>query len=132
MIVRKWYNLLMLERLIIGCCLIFMLDINLQAIFTIAIFLLFIILTAIFKPYVSRSQNIRFITNMAIAIIIQAIYLVYRMQPLQNKAKSSIWTIMPIIVCVLLLICIIYNAIFLILSIYNFCVNKSGKKLTKK
>lgn len=109
-----------------------MLDINLQAILTIIIFVLFITLTIIFKPYTSQYQNYRFIANMTIAIIIQTIYMVYRMQPLQNKAKSTIWNVMPFIVCALLLICIIYNAIFLIHSFYNFCIKKSTKKLSEK
>lgn len=103
-----------------------------QAILTILVFSLFIALTVIFKPYASQYQNARFIANMAIAIIAQAIYMVYRMQPSQNKAKSAIWNVMPVIVCVLLLICIIYNSVFLIHSFYNFCVKKSTTKLSKK
>lgn len=61
-------------------------------------------------------HNIRFITNMVICITIQAIYLAYKLNPVSNQ---TIWFVLPIIICVLLLICIAYSATIIAYEFYQ-------------
>ena len=78
---QKWYSLLMIERLVVGSCLVFMIDFNLIVLLPISLFVLFAIVAVIFKPYFKLNQTIRFVSNMAIAVVIEIIYLAYRLTP---------------------------------------------------
>ena len=78
---QKWYSLLMIERLVVGSCLVFMIYSSISALLPILVFLLFGIVAVIFKPYFKLNQTIRFVSNMAIAIVIEIIYLTYRLNP---------------------------------------------------
>ena len=71
----------MIERLVVGSCLVFMIYSSISALLPILVFLLFGIVAVIFKPYFKLNQTIRFVINMAIAIVIEIIYLAYRLTP---------------------------------------------------
>lgn len=71
----------MIERLVVGSCLVFMIDFNLIVLLPISLFVLFAIVAVIFKPYFKLNQTIRFVSNMTIAIVIEIIYLAYRLTP---------------------------------------------------
>ena len=71
----------MIERLVVGSCLVFMIYTSISALLPIIVFLLFGIVAVIFKPYSKLNQTIRFVIKMAIAIVIEIIYLAYRLTP---------------------------------------------------
>ena len=110
----KWYNILMVERILVGTCLVFLLSIELSPLVTIAVFLLLGAYTVVRRPYLKTMHNVRFACNMLICIAIQAIYLSYKKASLNDQNKLSVWLTMPIIVCILLIVCIIYNVAILI------------------
>lgn len=57
---------------------------------------------------------------MIISDIVLAIYLVYRMSSDEQKHKSTMFFYLPLVVCALLIICVIYNSITIIYEIYKF------------
>ncbi len=77
---RFWYNGLIIERLVVGSCLVFMYKIIVSSIVPICVFVLLVMLTIFKKPYNKFLHNIRFILNMIICISIQAIYLFYKIK----------------------------------------------------
>lgn len=56
---------------------------------------------------------------MLICIAIQTIYLIYKKATFQVQIKEQIWLVMPLFVCILLLICVIYNVIALVYEMCN-------------
>ena len=114
----KWYNILMVERILFGTCLVFLLSFELSPLVTIAVFLLLGAYTVIRRPYLKTMHNVRFVCNMLICVVIQAIYLSYKKASFNDQNKQSVWLVMPIIVCILLIICIIYNVAILIYELF--------------
>ena len=70
------------------------------------------------RPYLKTMHNVRFACNMLICIVIQGIYLGYKKASINDQNKQSLWLIMPIVVCVLLIVCVIYNVAFLIFELF--------------
>lgn len=115
----KWYNILMIEHLVVGAALIFLLSVEISPLVTIGVFLMLGIHVVIRRPYLKTMHNVRFAANMLVCIGIQAIYLVYKKASLKDQNKQSLWLVMPIIVCILLLLCVLYNVAVLI---YELCL----------
>lgn len=104
----------MVERLVVGGFLVFLLSVELCLLVTIGLFLLLGAFVAVRRPYLKPMHNVRFVCNMLICIIIQAIYLGYKRATLRDQTKQAVWLSMPILVCVLLIICVVYNAVALV------------------
>lgn len=105
----------------------FLLDVRVSLLLNIGVFGLFITLAAVFKPYLARMHNVRFVLNMSISIAIQLIYLAYRMQSLENKTRQSVWLLLPLVILIMLLICVIYNMGILVYELVRRCCAKDNK-----
>lgn len=116
---------MILERIIVGTLLIMLLTMNMEGVVAIAVFILFAILVIVKRPYIKAYNNPRVILNMIIASIVVGIYVFYRMSSEETKQNSSIFFYLPFVVCGLLFICVVYNAIALIYTIYQMCKKKS-------
>lgn len=75
-------------------------------------------------------HNIRFAINMVITISIMAAYLLYNISSTEQKS-SNIYLYLPLIIIVLLLICVIYNSIFIIVSLVKAIREKKYQKIDK-
>ena len=98
---------------------------NMEGIIPIAVFVIFGILVIVKRPYIKSYNNPRVILNMIIASIVVGIYVYYRMSSEETKQNSSIFFYLPFVVCGLLFICVLYNAIALIYTLYQSCKKKS-------
>lgn len=65
--------------MVVGMGLVFLYSVKLSNLFPIVVFLALGIATLILKPYIKRIHNIRFTCNMTICIVIQIIYLTYKL-----------------------------------------------------
>lgn len=127
----KYYNYMLFERLLVGSCLVFMLAANIGAVVPLAVFLLTGIFIAVRKPYRENYHSYRAAANMAIAAVVMGVYLFYTLTPAENR-NSGIFLYLPLIVCALLLICVIYNAGAIIYGIYKMCKNSTAKEDLEK
>ena len=105
---------MMVERIIIGVLLIAMMSIKFSSVVPLAIFLLLAVLIVFKRPYLDKVNNIRAAANMGICIVVEGIYLWYRTASTETQHKSSFAFYAPLIICVLLLLCVIYNSIILV------------------
>lgn len=110
----KWYNILMVERIVVGLSLVFLLSVEVSPVVPIVVFLLLGAYAILRRPYLKTMHNVRFACNMLICIVILGIYLGYKKASFIDEHKSTVWLIMPIVVCILLIICLIYNVAILI------------------
>ena len=115
----------MIERILVGSCLVFLLSIELSPLIAMVLFLVLALLTIIARPYLMMRPNVRFACNMVICIIIQGIYFGYKKATVNDQNKQLIWLLMPMIICILLLICIIYNVFALV---YDICKRTNDSK----
>lgn len=120
------YNIMIIERFVIGLILVFTYSLKYSLIIMIVIFLILSVFTVIIQPFKYMRHNIRFIINMLITIIVLSIYTFYKFQTIDNQNKQKISFYLPIIVCILLLICIVYSAVFMIYEIYLKCMKCSS------
>ncbi len=116
----KMYNFLLVERVLVGGCLVFLLAVSMEAVVPLAVFLLTGVFVVVKRPYRENYHNFRAVANMSISCVVLAIYLVFRMSSPENRNKP-IFVYLPLVVCVLLIICVLYNSIFIIMSIYKKC-----------
>lgn len=84
---KKMYNIMIIERFIIGSVLIFTYSLKFSLIILMILFLILGIFVIVRKPYKYLRHNIRFAMNMLITIIILSIYTFYKFQNVdfQNK-----------------------------------------------
>lgn len=75
----------MLERIIVGSGLALLCNFDLGLLFPICIFLVFMVVSILFKPYATARNNSRFAANMLTSIIVLAIYVFYRKTSLEEK-----------------------------------------------
>ena len=108
-----------------------MLAANIGAVVPLAVFLLTGIFIAVRKPYRENYHSYRAAANMAIAAVVMGVYLFYTLTPAENR-NSGIFLYLPLIVCALLLICVIYNAGAIIYGIYKMCKNSTAKEDLEK
>jgi hypothetical protein len=101
------------------------LSVKVVAAVPIAIFLLTGIFVAVKRPYREGYHNNRVIANMIIAIIVEGIYLAYRMTDSAQQGSSKIFFYLPFIVCGLLLICVVYNSAAIAYGIYQMIKNRN-------
>ena len=104
----------MAERIIIVVLLVAMMSVKLNDIIPLSIFVLLGLLILIKRPYLDKINNIRAATNMGICIVVEGTYLWYRTATTEAQHKSSFAFYAPLIVCILLLLCVIYNSIVLV------------------
>lgn len=107
----------MIERIIVGSCLVLLLNIQLSLLLNISIFLLLFLFAFIIRPYMNMKHNIFFCVSMLVCMIIQGIYLAYKMGLTNENSKANIWIILPLVVCILLLLFVIYGFVFLVISL---------------
>ena len=107
---------MLLERIFIGSLLIFAKGNLASNIVPILIFT-FIGICMLFKKLHKKSyQTFRVILNMAVTVIILIIYVIYGSADYSQKSKT-IFLYLPLVVCILLLICVIYSFIAIIYNI---------------
>ena len=123
----KYYNFMLFERVLVGSCLVFMLAANIGAVVPLAVFLLTGIFIAVRKPYRENYHCYRAAANMAIAAVVMGVYLFYTLTPAENR-NSGIFLYLPLIVCGLLMVCVIYNSGAIVYSIYKMCKNSTAKE----
>ena len=92
-----------------------------EGIIPIVVFVLLTILVIIKRPYKRVYNNLRVVANMVISSVVLAIYLFYKMSSEETKHNSSIFFYLPLAVCGLLILCIFYNIIAIIYTIYQRC-----------
>ena len=78
------------------------------------------------RPHKKSYQTLRVILNMAITVIILIIYAIYGSAEDSQKSKP-IFLYLPLVVCILLLICVIYSFIAIVYSILIFIKNLKMK-----
>ena len=117
-----------MERIIVGSCLVFMMDLKFGLLLPISLFIVFIVETVILRPYNNQKHNIRFISNMVISIIVLVIYLAHNATDQNTHIQNQAWIYLPLVICVLLLICIIYSATFLIQSLIKRVITSQSNQ----
>lgn len=95
-----------------------------QGVIFIIFFFLLGLYIAIVQPYVKRYHNIRSATNMLIVVIVEILYLYYSSLNTYAKSKSNGALTVPLIVCILLIICVIYNFAAIIYKIVRKMMEK--------
>ena len=101
--------------LIIVVLLIYFLNIQLSLLLNISIFLLLFLFVFIIKPYMNMKHTIFFCVSMIVCMTIQGIYLAYKMGVTNENSKANIWIILPLVVCILFLLFVIYGFVFLVI-----------------
>ncbi len=74
----KYYNFMLIERVLLGACLVVMLPIAMEGAVPSAIFLLTGIFVIVKRPYQENYHNYRVVSNMSISLIVEVIYLFYK------------------------------------------------------
>jgi hypothetical protein len=116
----KLYNLLMIERVVVGIGLVMLLSTTFAGAIPIAAFVLIGIFVAIKRPYKARYNNIRQVANMAIATVVEVVYLFYKFTNVDTRNKDPMFFYLPFIVCCLLVGCVGYNGAAIVYSIVKF------------
>lgn len=114
---------MLVERLLVGSCLVFLLATNFGTAIPLAVFILLGVFVAIKKPYKENYQNYRVIANMSIATSIQAIYLSYSLINPEQK-NSPIFFYLPLIILGLLIVCICYSGVAIVYYLYKTCTEE--------
>lgn len=119
----------MCERCLIGFVIVATVKQKYSLISVLALSAIFAILTIIFRPYTKNSHNVRFVCNMAITAIVMGIYLFYNISTTHEKGTTKIFMYLPLIICLLLLVCVVYNSAFIAHSLYKCIRDKKWRKL---
>lgn len=110
---KKTYLILIVERIGISIGLTVMLFTVYSPIMIIVVYSIMLICQILKRPYKETRHNIRQICNFVIVIAIQIIYLIYNTDTVINQSKIQSYSILPIVVCSLLVVCVIYSAVAL-------------------
>lgn len=97
--------------------LVMLMNIKFQGIVYVFLFAILGAFVVVKKPYMFNYNTFRFTANMIITVAVEAIYVYYSVLDPENKNKSKISNYLPLIVCVLLIICVLYNAGFIIYNL---------------
>lgn len=97
-----------------------LMNMKFQGMVYILIFAVLGVLVLVKKPYLNNYNSYRFVANMIITVFILAIYVYYSILDVESKNKSPISFYLPLIVLALLLICVIYNAAFIIYHVVKY------------
>ena len=87
-----------------------------QIVVPLAIMLILMIFASIRRPFLHKYNNIRLVVNMVIVMIIGGIFLFYSLGSVEDVHKS-IGLQLPIIICSLLLICVVYSGAIIVYEI---------------
>ena len=120
---------MMVERIMIGILLVSMLSVRFEAVVPLGTFSLLALFIAIKRPYLDKINNIRAVANMGICVIVEGLYLWYRNASPETQHKSSFAFYAPLIVCILLLLCVVYNSIALVANLIKKCRSKTNERL---
>lgn len=74
----KYYNFMLIERVLLGACLVVMLPIAMEGAVPSGVFLLTGVFVIVKKPYQKNYHNCRVVANMSISLIVEVIYLIYK------------------------------------------------------
>jgi hypothetical protein len=105
---EKYYNFLMVERLVVSLCLVLVPNIYAQLGIPALLFVFEIVIIVVYKPYTGRLEWLRPALNQSITILILGIYMASGMLP----AQSFIGLSGPAIIISLLSLSLAYNAFF--------------------
>lgn len=112
----KYYNFVLLERVINGCGLVLLLSVSMGAVLPMAMFLLTAGFVAVKSPHRDNYQKYRVLANVAISLTVEVVYLLYRMAA-PEKRHSGMFLYLPFAVVGLLAVCVIYNTVAIIYNI---------------
>lgn len=121
--------MLLCERCLIGFVIVATVKQKYSLISVIALTTIFGILTVIMRPYAKNSHNVRFLCNMIITAIVMGIYLFYNISTTHEKGTTKIFLYLPLIICLLLLVCVAYNGASIVHSLYKCIRDKKWQKL---
>ena len=121
----KYYNFVLLERVINGCGLVLLLSVSMGAVLPMAMFLLTAGFVAVKSPHRDNYQKYRVLANMAISLAVEVVYLLYRMAA-PEKRHSGMFLYLPFAVVGLLAVCVIYNSILIIYKAYHHFKNNGS------
>jgi len=125
-LMAKFYNAIIVERIVVGSGLVLLISVKKEGLLPLIIFLLIGAFIGVKQPYKEGHHNWRQVANMAIAIVISAIFLAYSSYDTQMQNHSKTAAILPILVLILLLICVIYNGAAIVYSIYKMLKKEKG------
>lgn len=77
------------------------------------------------RIYVRKWSNLRFLANCIINCAIQMMYIAYKLTSIEETNTKVIWFVLPLIVCILLSTCVVYNTF---LMIYYLILDRNKKK----
>jgi hypothetical protein len=69
---------------------------------------------------------------MSIVVIVECIYLIYKLTDKRVRHASQIFSYLPLIVCGLLIVCVAYNAAAIAFNIFKFTKSKKGSSIDKE
>jgi len=120
----KFYNIMAVERLLVGSGLVFLMSVKFKGALPLTVFVILAAFILLRKPYVQSHHNYRQIANYLIAVVIEGIFLAYSFASDETK-NSKIFTYLPLFVCVLLIVSVGINGLAIIYSIYESCFKKN-------
>ncbi len=91
------------------------------------VFAMFGVFLLIRPVYKEDWQKVRAFCNFAVCVCIEAIYLSYSLVDPNERQNSKIFFYLPLIVCGLLIICVVYNLVALV---YRICKGGDEKNLS--
>ena len=106
----KFYVLPMVERAIIGSCLVALLSFNLEGIIPLIFFIGLGAVVILKRPYSKNYNNARVVANMAVCIAVESVYIWYRSASTEVKHDTPAAFYLPMFICVLLLVAVLYNS----------------------
>ena len=109
---------MLFERILVGTCLVLMLTTKIGAFIPLTIFFLTGIYITARKPYRENYHNYRAAANMTIAALVEGMYLCYGMAYPEYR-NGGIFLYIPLVICIMLILCVIYNVAAIIYSIYK-------------
>ena len=86
------------------------------------------VLVGIKRPYARPYNNARVVANMTVCVAVESVYLWYRTASAETKHTSQMAFYLPLVVCVLLLLAVIYNSIALAYQIFVSFKSLGDKK----
>ena len=127
----RCFNIMLVERFVVGSCLVFMLSVSLEIILPLAVYVLLLIFVIVKQPYDRPYNNKRNIMNGVIILIIGGIYLYFSVASDTEIHKSAVGFYLPLVICILLLLCVIMNSIFIVYEIIRKCRTKRKEEVDK-
>jgi hypothetical protein len=116
----------MLERLCVGMGLVLLLKVNAEAVIPMVVLVAVATFVALKRPYKKQYHNVRQIANMGIAIIVECVYLAFKLTDNGVHNTSQLFFYLPLIICGLLVVCVGYKGAAIGYSIFKLIKSVKG------